>query len=64
MARSATRDVIKSLLAGILLVVLIVLLRRVLPGGSAVGLTVGAVLTVVIYGVAFKNYYMKILRRR
>jgi putative peptidoglycan lipid II flippase len=64
MARPATRDVIKSLSAGILLVVLIVLLRRLLPGGAVMGLTVGAVLTVVIYGLAFKNYYLKILRRR
>ena len=60
MVKRTTRNV----LAGILLVVLIVLLRRLLPGGAVMGLTVGAVLTVVIYGVAFKNYYMKILRRR
>lgn len=64
MARPATRDIIKSLSAGILLVVLIVLLRRVLPGGAVMGLTVGAVLTAVIYGLAFKNYYLKLLRRR
>ena len=63
-ARPATRDIIKSLSAGILLVLLIVLLRRLLPGGVVMGLTVGAVLTVVIYGLVFKNYYLKLLRRR
>ena len=63
-ARSATRDIIKSLLAGILLVILIVLARRLLPEGILMTLTVSAVLTAIIYGLAFKSYYLKLLRRR
>lgn len=64
MARPAMRDIIKSLSAGILLVVLIVLARRMLPGGTIMVLSVSGALTVIIYGLAFKNYYLKILRRR
>ena len=63
-ARSAMRDIIKSLSAGILLVLLIVLQRRLLPGSIIMTLAVSAALTIVIYGLAFKNSYLKILRRR
>ncbi|MBP1747838.1 MAG: murein biosynthesis integral rane protein MurJ [Deltaproteobacteria bacterium] len=63
-ARYAMKDIIKSLLAGILLVILIVLVRRLFPGGIIMALSVSAGLTVIIYGLAFKNYYLKILRRR
>lgn len=64
LARPAVRDIIKSLSAGILLVVLIVLARRFLPGGIIMALAVSAALTIAIYGLAFKSYYLKILRRR
>lgn len=64
LSRSAIKDTIKSLSAGILLVLLIVLSRRLLPGGIIMALTVSVALTIVIYGLAFKDYYLKILRRR
>jgi putative peptidoglycan lipid II flippase len=64
LARSAVRDIIKSLSAGILLVLLIVLARRLFPGRPIVVLSVSAALTIAIYGLAFKSYYLKILRRR
>jgi putative peptidoglycan lipid II flippase len=64
LARPAVRDIIKSLSAGIVLVLLIVLTRRLFPGGTIVVLSVSAALTIVIYGLAFKSYYLKILRRR
>ncbi len=64
LSRPAIRDTIKSLSAGILLVLLIVLSRRLLPGGIVLVLTVSIALTIVIYGLVFKNYYLKILRRR
>ncbi len=64
MARTAVRDIIKSLCAGILLTLLVVLARRFLPGGIFVILAVSAALTVAIYGIAFKSYYLRILRRR
>jgi putative peptidoglycan lipid II flippase len=63
-ARSAMRDIIKSLSAGILLVLLIVLQRRLLPDSIIMTLAVSIALTAVIYGLAFKNSYLKILHRR
>ncbi len=64
LARPAVRDIIKSLLAGILLTFLIVLVRRLLPGSLLFPLVISALLTVVVYGIVFKNYYRKLLRRR
>jgi len=64
MTRSAVRDVIKSLLAGILLTLLIVLTRRLLPGGLLVPLFISVLLTIAVYGIVFKNYYRRLLRRR
>ena len=64
LARPAVRDIIKSLAAGIVLVLLIVLARRFLACGTVAMLSVSAALTIVIYGLAFKSYYLKILRRR
>lgn len=63
-ARGATRDIIKSLLAGIVLTLLIVLTRRLLPGGLLIPLFISAFLTIAVYGIVFKSYYRKLLRRR
>ena len=63
MARSATRDIIKSLLAGIVLTLLIVLTRRLLPGGLLIPLFISAFLTIAVYGIVFKSYYRRLLRR-
>ncbi|MDD3845395.1 MAG: murein biosynthesis integral membrane protein MurJ [Syntrophorhabdaceae bacterium] len=64
MARPAMRDIIKSLLAGILLTLFIVLTRRLLPGGLLVPLFLSAFFTIAVYGIMFKSYYRRLLRRR
>ncbi len=64
LARPAVRDIIKSLLAGILLTLLIVLTRRLLPGSLLFPLIISALLTIAVYGIVFKNYYRRLLRRR
>ena len=63
-ARGAMRDIIKSLLAGIILTMAIVAARRLLPGGLFVPLIISAFLTIVIYGIFFGSYYKKFLHRR
>jgi putative peptidoglycan lipid II flippase len=64
LARPAVRDIIKSLLAGILLALLTVLTRRLLPGSLLLPLIISALLTVAVYGIVFKNYYRRLLHRR
>ncbi len=63
-SRAALRDIIKSLLAGIILAVAIVTARRLLPGGLLAPLAISAFLTIVIYGIFFRSYYKKFLRGR
>lgn len=64
LARPAVRDITKSLAAGIILVLLIVLCRRIMPGRIIVHLAVSCFLTIAVYGIFFKSYYLKILRRK
>lgn len=63
LTRTATRDIIKSIFAGIVLTLLIVLTRRLLPGKLLTPLIISAFLTIAVYGMVFKNYYRKLLRR-
>lgn len=62
-AKKAARDIIRSLLAGIILVLSIVLMRRILPGWPYVQLALSAALTVIVYGIFFGSYYKVFLRR-
>ncbi len=63
LTRTATRDIIKSIFAGIALTLLIVLTRRLLPGRLLAPLIISAFLTIAVYGIVFKSYYRKLLRR-
>ncbi|MHB8110189.1 MAG: murein biosynthesis integral membrane protein MurJ [Syntrophorhabdaceae bacterium] len=63
-ARPAVRDITKSLAAGIILVLLIVLSRQVLPDGHYALLILSCFLTIAVYGIFFKSYYLKMLRRK
>jgi putative peptidoglycan lipid II flippase len=58
------RQVVKSLVAGLFLAAAIVAARRILPAGIIMPLAVSALLTVLIYGLFFKNYYISLMRRR
>jgi putative peptidoglycan lipid II flippase len=64
MSRQATRDIIKSLGAGIVLLVLIYITRYLYPGKVYIPLSIAAVLTLAIYGAFFHQYYSLLFRKR
>jgi putative peptidoglycan lipid II flippase len=63
-SRQATRDIIKSLGAGIVLLVLIYITRYFYPGKVYLPLSISATLTVVVYGLFFHRSYSLLLRKR
>lgn len=62
--RKTVKEITKSLLAGILLAMGIYAARKALSLGPYALLTASALLTVVIYGLTFRNQYASLLRRR
>lgn len=64
MSRQAIRNIIKSLGAGIVLLVLIYITRYLYPGKVYLPLFIAAVLTLIIYGAFFRQYYSLLLRKR
>jgi putative peptidoglycan lipid II flippase len=64
MSREAARDIIKSLAAGIVLLVLIYITRYFYPGKVYLPLFIAAILTLAIYGAFFHQYYSLLLRKR
>jgi len=64
LARKTMRDIIKSLSAGLILLGLLFLLKYIMAGRVYVSLTISILLTVIVYGVAFKNYYLLYLKRK
>ena len=63
-ARKTMRDVIKSLLAGIVLLVFLFLLRHIMADRVYFSLMLSLLLTAIIYGTVFKNYYILYLKRK
>jgi putative peptidoglycan lipid II flippase len=63
-SRQAARDIIKSLGAGIVLLVLIYITRYLCPGKVYLPMLIAAVLTLAIYGAFFHQYYSLLLRKR
>jgi putative peptidoglycan lipid II flippase len=64
MSRQAAQDIIKSLGAGIILLVLIYITRYFFPGRVYLPLFIAAFLTVAIYGLFFRSYYSLLLKNR
>jgi putative peptidoglycan lipid II flippase len=64
MSRQATQDLIKSLGAGIILLVLIYITRYFSPGRVYLPLFIAALLTVTIYGLFFRSYYSLLFKKR
>jgi putative peptidoglycan lipid II flippase len=62
--RKTIREIIKSLMAGIVLLVSIYLLRQTLPGSPGLSLLLTCAMTIIVYGIFFKNYYLMSLKRR
>ncbi len=64
MARKSMRDIIKSLLAGAMLVLLIYLTRYCFQGSPYVSLVISGFLAVAVYGVFFRDYYSMFFRKQ
>jgi putative peptidoglycan lipid II flippase len=64
MAKKTMRDIIQSLSAGLILVVLIYLTRYFFQGNAYLTLFMGAFLTLAVYGVFFRQYYSLLLKKR
>ncbi len=58
------RETLKSILAGILLCAALLLLRALMPQTRYLSAALSVVVTIVIFGLFFKNYYLAFLRRR
>jgi putative peptidoglycan lipid II flippase len=61
--KETVREVSKSLLSGILLLVCITFTRRVIGDTTYSLLVISGVLTLIIYGFFFKNYYIALLKK-
>jgi peptidoglycan biosynthesis protein MviN/MurJ (putative lipid II flippase) len=63
MKRGTIREISRSLLAGIILLLLIFLFRRFVTEDAYPLLAISGVLTLIIYGFFFKKYYLSLLKR-
>ena len=64
MMQNTLREIIKSLLAGIILLLSIFIVRYILADRLYTSVSIGLILTVLIYGIFFKNYYLGYLRKK
>jgi putative peptidoglycan lipid II flippase len=64
MAKHARVTVIESITAGVALLVLILVAKYLLPAKPYLSVAINLGLTVVVYGLFFRKYYMGMLRRR
>lgn len=64
MARKTMRDIIKSLIAGIVLVILIYSTRHFFGLNLYLTLITSATLTLIVYGLFFRQYYFLLLKKR
>lgn len=63
MKRGAIREISRSLLSGIILLLAIFLIRMVVTENAYLLLGLSVLLTVIIYGFFFKNYYLSLLKK-
>ena len=63
MKRGTIREISRSLLAGIILLLSIFLFRRFVIEDAYLLLAISGVLTLIIYGFFFKNYYLSLLKK-
>jgi len=64
MSRKTIRDILKSLSAGIILVLLLYALRSIAEFKIYITLLISIIITVIVYGVAFKTYYFSYLKKK
>ena len=58
------RDIIKSLAAGIVLLILLAAVKKALAGSVYLSLIAGILLTATVYGIVFKDYYLLYMKRK
>lgn len=63
-SRQTKKEIAQSLIAGAFVALLLVGLRKVLPGRPYAFFALGILITVAVYGLVFKSYYLAFLRRR
>ena len=64
MTKNSIYEVIRSLFAGIIILLSIFIVRYVFPYRPYIMVSIGLVLTLIIYGLFFKNYYLSLIRKR
>ena len=64
MSRKSMRDIIKSLLAGVVLALLIYSTRYFVQGNPYLSLLISAFLALAVYGLFFRHYYSLLLKKR
>jgi len=63
MKKGTMREISRSLLAGIILMLSVALTRKLITTSTYPLLSIGIVLTVIIYGLFFKHYYLSFLKK-
>jgi len=64
LTNKTVRDIIKSLIAGIILLALLFTAKKLFLWNIYLTLATGLMLTAIVYGIAFKNYYLLYLKRK
>lgn len=63
-SRKTKEEILRSLIAGAIVTLLLLGLRRVMSGSLYAFFTLGSLITVAVYGLFFKRYYLAFMRRR
>jgi putative peptidoglycan lipid II flippase len=63
MSKKTMRDIIKSISAGIVLLILLYGLRSVPEVNIYLSLSISIMIIIIVYGVTFKNYYLSYLKK-
>lgn len=63
-SRKTKEEVVRSLIAGAIVALLLLGLRKIMPGRPYAFFALGCSITVAVYGLFFKSYYLAFLRRR
>jgi len=61
--KGTMREISRSLFAGIILLFFIYITREIITSSTYPLLVISTVLTIVIYGLFFRHYYLSLLRR-
>ncbi len=62
-AQKTREEILRSLIAGGVLALALLGLRKVMPGRPYAFFTLGILVTIAVYGLFFKSYYLTFLRR-